>query len=252
MAKQKGIIKLEGTIGDITFYKTKDGLLARQKGGIDADRMKTDPAFARTRENGEEFGRAGSAGKLLRTAFRTLVKSASDSKLVSRLTGEMMAVVKADSTSTRGKRNVLDGELELLKGFDFNINGKLGTTVFAQYVASLDRTTGVANVTFPVFAPKDDVAIPQGATHMKLISGAAQINFETGAFTTVKSESAEIDLLLAKTDAEIVLKNTLAADGTDPLFLLLGIEFFQKVNGASYSLKNGAFNSLAIVAVQGL
>jgi hypothetical protein len=34
MAKQKGIIKLEGTIGDITFYKSQDGFLAKGKGGI--------------------------------------------------------------------------------------------------------------------------------------------------------------------------------------------------------------------------
>ena len=31
MARQKGIIKLKGTIGDITFYKTQDGHLAREK-----------------------------------------------------------------------------------------------------------------------------------------------------------------------------------------------------------------------------
>ena len=31
MAKQKGIIKLDGTIGDITFYKSQDGYLAREK-----------------------------------------------------------------------------------------------------------------------------------------------------------------------------------------------------------------------------
>ena len=65
MARQKGIIKLKGTIGDITFYKTQDGHLAREKGGIDASRIKSDPAFQRTRENGSEFGRAGNAGSLL-------------------------------------------------------------------------------------------------------------------------------------------------------------------------------------------
>ncbi|MBS3993278.1 MAG: hypothetical protein KGZ87_06150 [Bacteroidetes bacterium] len=41
MAKQKGIIKLKGTIGDITFYKTQDGHLAREKGGVDGQRIKT-------------------------------------------------------------------------------------------------------------------------------------------------------------------------------------------------------------------
>lgn len=33
MAKQIGIIKLKGTIGGITFYKTADGHLAREKSG---------------------------------------------------------------------------------------------------------------------------------------------------------------------------------------------------------------------------
>jgi len=32
MAKQTGIIKLKGTIGGISFYKTSDGHLAREKG----------------------------------------------------------------------------------------------------------------------------------------------------------------------------------------------------------------------------
>jgi hypothetical protein len=44
MVIQNGIIKLKCTIGDITFYKTKDGHLAREKGGIDTKRIATDPA----------------------------------------------------------------------------------------------------------------------------------------------------------------------------------------------------------------
>ena len=164
----------------------------------------------------------------------------------------MMAVVKADATSTRGKRNVLDGEMTLLKGFDFNISGKLSTTLFAMYKSSIDRATGVAKVDFAEFSPIDDVAIPQGATHMKFISGAGVINFETGVFSSVKTESAEIDLLLGQVAAPISLSNAIPADSTDPVFLLLGIEFYQKVNGVNYPLKNGAFNSLAIVEVKGL
>ena len=54
MAKQTGIIKLKGTIGDISFYKTTDGHLAREKGGVDGNRIANDPAFQRTRENGSE------------------------------------------------------------------------------------------------------------------------------------------------------------------------------------------------------
>ena len=90
MARQKGIIKLKGAIGNITFYKTKDGHLAREKGGIDASRIKSCPVFQRTRENGAEFGRAGKAGKILRTALRSLLLNSADSKMVSRLTQSMV------------------------------------------------------------------------------------------------------------------------------------------------------------------
>jgi hypothetical protein len=86
MAKQKGILKLDGTIGGITFYKSQDGYLAREKGGVDANRIATDPNFQRTRENGSEFGRAGKAGKVLRNSLRVLLQSSSDNRMVSRLT----------------------------------------------------------------------------------------------------------------------------------------------------------------------
>jgi len=81
---------LRGTIGNITFYKSGDGYLAREKGGVGANRIATDPAFQRTRENGAEFGRAGKAGKVLRNALRSLLQNTSDSRMISRLTREMM------------------------------------------------------------------------------------------------------------------------------------------------------------------
>ncbi|MGF6928799.1 hypothetical protein QFZ48_004299 [Chitinophaga sp. W2I13] len=107
MARQSGIIPLKGMIGNITFYKSKAGNLAREKGGVDANRIATDPAFIRTRENGAEFGRAGEAGKLLRTAFRALLLNIGDSYMSSRLGREMMKVIQADTTNVRGQRNVI-------------------------------------------------------------------------------------------------------------------------------------------------
>ncbi|HYK56953.1 MAG TPA: hypothetical protein VEV15_10835, partial [Flavisolibacter sp.] len=83
MAKQRGIIKLEGTIGDITFQKTQDGYLAKEKTSIPASRIATDPAFQRTRENNAEFGRAGKAGKALRNALRGALQKTADGRMVS-------------------------------------------------------------------------------------------------------------------------------------------------------------------------
>jgi hypothetical protein len=251
MAKQSGIIKLEGTIGDIAFYKSQDGHLARAKGGISADRIQNDPSFQRTRENMEEFSRAGVAGKLLRMAFRTYLQNAADNRMVSRLTKSLMAVIKADETNTRGQRNVLDGELELLEGFEFNNNGKLSATLYTAYTANIDRVTGALSINIPSFSPANAIASPENATHVRLISGGASINFEAGTFEAIMSESAEIAIEQAAIPA-VDLVNQLTANSTNPLFLVLGIEFYQQVNGVSYPLKNGRFNALALVRVLGI
>jgi hypothetical protein len=251
MAQQKGIIPLKGTIGNITFYKSKDGFMAKEKGGIDANRIANDPAFQRTRENGAEFGRAGKAGKTLRTALRSLLQNTSDSRMIGRLTKEMMKVIHADETSARGLRNVIDGEAELLSGFEFNGNGKLATTIYAPFTNTVNRVSGELSVNIPPFNPINMIAAPAGTTHFKITSAGAEIDFENGTNVTAINVTEELPWNSIAT-ALINLVNNVTPNSTHPLFLALGIEFFQQVNGAMYSLKNGAFNSLALVAVSGV
>ena len=248
MARQKGIIKLKGTIGDITFYKTQDGHLAREKGGIDASRIASDPAFQRTRENGSEFGRAGKAGKLLRTALRPLLINSADGRMVSRLTQAMVKVLQADLTSVRGFRNVIDGEAELLFGFEFNIRGKLGTSLYAPFVAAIDRVAGEIAVDIPSFIPTNMIAAPSGTTHFKIISGGAEIDFEAETFVVATSETAILPWDATPT-AVISQVNAVTPASTKPLFLALGIEFYQQINGTMYPLKNGAFNPVSVAKV---
>lgn len=249
MARQKGIIKLKGTIGGITFYKTsQDGHLAREKGGIEKSRIMSDPAFQRTRENGSEFGRAGKAGKLLRTTLRALLLNSADGRMVSRLTREMVKVIQADLVSERGLRNVIDGEAELLVGFEFNIRGKLGTSLYAPFTSAIDRVTGEVTVDIPPFVPVNMIAAPSGTTHFKIISGGAEIDFEAETFVVETSETAILPWNAVATVA-IAHTNQVTAASTKPLFLALGIEFYQEVNAQMYPLKNGAFNPLSISKV---
>jgi hypothetical protein len=250
MAQQKGIIPLQGTIGNITFYQSKDGFMAREKGSLNADRIATDPAFARTRENGAEFGRAGKGGKYLRDALRQLLQNVADSRMISRLTKEMMRVIKADETNPRGFRNVIDGEAELLKGFDFNANSKLSTTLYAPFTGTIDRATGQLTAALASFVPVNMVAAPGGTTHYKIVSAGVEIDFEQGVYVADVKTTAELPWDATAT-AAINLVNSIPAGSTKPLFLVLGIEFYQQVNGAMYSLKNGAFNALSLVDVSG-
>ncbi len=248
MAKQSGVIKLKGTIGDVTFYKSKDGHLAREKGGVSKERIANDPAFQRTRENGKEFGRAGKASRLLRTAFRALLLNTADSRVTSRLTAALMKVVKSDTTNGRGDRNVIDGTQSMLLGFEFNNQGKLGATMYAPYTATIDRETGELVVSIPAFVPENMVAAPAGTTHIKIVAAGAEVDFANDTFVVATQASAFIPWNGVAT-ALTTLTCELTPESVKPEYLVLGVEFYQEVNSVKYPLKNGAYNSLAIVKI---
>jgi hypothetical protein len=162
-----------------------------------------------------------------------------------------MRVVKADSTSSRGQRNVLDGELELLESFEFNVAGKLAQTLFAPFTANIDRATGVLHIAIPPFVPINQIGAPMEATHYQLVYGAAEIDFENGTYEVDTSQSAILPIS-SSASAAIDHNFNMGANSTHPLFLVLGISFYQEVNGSHYSLKNGAYNALCVVKVNGV
>lgn len=248
MAKQAGIIKLKGTIGDISFFKSADGHVARFKGGVDGNRIATDPLFQRTRENGAEFGRAGKAGKLLRNAMQTLLNQTKGPKVVSRLTTQLLAIIKTDAVSERGKRTLDLGELGLLNGFDFNVNSTLSTTVSASISVSYDRVTGVVGLSFEAFNPKQKIAAPGGATHYKLSCGVSELDWEGGSFIFKMADSG----ILPHNNTEVApfdLDVNITPNSQLSVVQALSIEFYQEVNGKMYALQNTGYNGMSVVQV---
>jgi hypothetical protein len=95
------------------------------------------------------------------------------------------------------------------------------------------------------------IAAAAGTTHFKIISAGAEVDFEAESFVAVNSETAILPWDAAPT-LPISQTNMITANSTKPLFLALGVEFYQEVNGRMYPLKNGAYNPLALVQVSGL
>lgn len=249
MARQSGLIKIKGTLDNVSFYKSKDGDLARMKTSLDGKRIASDPAFVRTRENNSEFGSSAGSGKLLRDAIRTMMQNASDGGVTARLTKLMTQIKNLDSTSARGDRNVGVGiqtpeAKALLKGFNFNIKAILGSILYNPHV--VDTATGV--ITLDELVPINDVNATPGATHITLRGAWAKVDFATGE-TSVEETNA-VNLPLDATSMNVVLTPAAAPAGTGIDIYLLMIEFFQEVNGNQYTLKNGAYNALSVVEVQ--
>lgn len=248
MARQVGLLKLVGTLGDISFYKAVYGYLARAKSGVDRKTILTDPRFQRTRENAFEFGRAAKAGKLVRDAIRPLLRNAKDSMTVQRLTQKMVKVLQSDTINRRGIRTVTQGELILLNGFDFNINAKLDTIIKTGFEAGFDRVSGAASLDLKTHIPKRGIKVPDGATHYKISLGVAALDFDELHFLF----SMDTSEMFAYSNTPIpatTLTAYISPGLSRPVILVLGIMFFQVVNGENYSLKDKVFNALGVVGV---
>lgn len=248
MARQTGLIKIKGTLDNVNFYKTKDGDLARMKTSVDAARIKNDPAFIRTRENGQEFGMAARSGKLVRDAFRPMTMLAADGRVTSRLTKLMSDIRKLDTTSVRGERNVATAiadptAKEQLKGFNFNQGAILKSILFRPF--TLDVATGVLEIADLI--PANHIAVPQGSTHVAFTASWGKVDFAGDVYEVERSNTVNLPIDTNLSTVTLTPPNTPAGTGID-VFLLL-VEFFQEVNGNQYSLKDGQYNALSIVDV---
>ncbi|MEZ2443365.1 hypothetical protein AB6805_16695 [Chitinophaga sp. RCC_12] len=248
MSKQDGLLQFDGAIENLSFYKTKRGYAVRKRSGVSGARISTDPAFKRTRENGLEFGRAGKASKLLRTAFRDMIKNAADKGATPRLTKEFVKVVKADATSDRGLRNVIDGEVGFIESFEFNMNSLMDTSLFAPLTANIDRVAGTGTIELPPFNPAEGIQSPPGASHFIITCGVCAIDFAGGKYESAIAAS-EVLVLDSNNTAPLKLTATVSPNSTFPMFLALSIEFVQVVNGKPYKLSNGTYNSMKVMAV---
>ena len=247
MARQKSLLKVEGTLDELTFYKSGDRYLVRTKGGIDGNRIKTDPSFARTRENIAEFRNVSKAGKVLRDVFKPIVGGSADSELISRMVKVLSEIKNLDTTSQRGFRkvgiglNTLEGQKVLL-GFSYNSRSVL-TQIFSGKLEA-DQNTG--KITINDFIGNEQLRSPESATHVGFQTMWANIDFESGE--QVKGLSTEIVKPLDNVASNIVLTPP-GPSGTGIYVQVIKLNFYQELNGQQYLLKNGATSPVEIVFV---
>lgn len=248
MPKQKGIIKIKGTIGDLSFYTTKHGDVVRTKWGPDKERRKNDPAFAKAEKNSSEFGNCSASGKVFRDAFRELINGYTDSDLNTRVNSLMAAVKNLDLKSGHGTRNVAMGLLnpranEVLMGFNFNVNAPLCSIL--KVPIRVDKDTG--SIKISGLAEKGAIKFPKGATQVCFCAGCARIEFNEKKSELEVSEVKILSKNSAQKSITVKPKNAPKVEGMD--FYILRIGFVQELGGKQYPLADSKCKVAAVVGV---
>ena len=245
MPKQIGALPIQGELNNMSWYKSKDGIMVRMKSVISKDVLKS-PVFAITQRNTAEFGLAGRAAKTVRKAIGAILLG-KDHRLISRLASKMLKIAKKDLVSKHGERNVSMGPLEELNGFEFNAPYPLSNTLIPRFDTVIDRPSGKMNIKIPNFIPETGINGPDGATHFRFVSAGAELDFNKDSYTSQTFESVLFPVN-QPFDA-ISIDHQLPANSTLPLMLFLGVQFIQDINGSNAMMGNGSHNSLGLVAI---
>jgi hypothetical protein len=241
MAQQTGILGIQGTVGGLVF--AKDGSV-RQKPASNKAAFQSSASMARVRENAGEFGGSASAGKLVRDALRTQIQSASDNRMVSRLTQLMKKIINLDTTGNRGMRQVIAANSALLLGFNFNIGAGLGQSPYSISAAGATVTLAI-----PSLNPQTDISAPTGATHFEILFGVASVDFVNKTYTSATVASPLGILALsgaAQTNISQVATLPAAPTADELVIGVVGMNYYQQINGKYYPLNNNASNPLAV------
>lgn len=246
MARQTGLLGIKGTVGGMTFDKNGVVRKAAQSNKAHFDGA---DSMARTRENAVEFGRAATAGKLLRQALRKQIQGTGDKVMISRLTRTMRTIESLDTVNPRGLRRVLKAHANLLVGFNFNTEAPLSTVFFAGFTVVVSAV-GVVTLTLPTILPFSDLAAPTGATHYSLEMGLVVLDFDANISRVLVPTGIPAPAPInGQVVANIALTATLGAapTATEVVVVVLGVNFFQQINAQLYPLNNGATNPLGVV-----
>jgi hypothetical protein len=244
MARPKGIIRIEGSLGDFSFYESKYGPIVRRKGGASKKKIATHPNFVRLREHHEEFSHCAAAGSLFRQALKRFTQQTPDHTLVWRVTSLMHKIKDCDTQSVHGKRLVANGLNSptgkgLLKGFALNRQA----TASAGLLKALSGQGGSLVITN--LLPGTDLNPPAGATHVRLtgiVSGLDLTNHQHA----VHESSATLALNQQPVSMTLTATTTLPAG---QVLYLLQVIFLQETGGVLYALKDAGHHSMTVVEV---
>jgi len=177
MARQKGIIRIKGSLGGITFYQQEGENLSRETNGPSKEKIASDANFRRTRENNQEFAGSAAAGKALRLGLQTYLDVMSDSRVTSSLMKQFRIMINRADSGTRGQRPVeILKHKDLLVGFNFNRFTLFDSVFLAPYSVTVNADRTAATITIPDFSTDNSIHVPKGATHFKIISAVTVLS----------------------------------------------------------------------------
>jgi len=252
MAYQTGIINYKGSFKSIRNYTNVGDptIYAGEKGGANRDLIMNNPAFARTRENMNEFGGCGVAVKAIRYGLQQLLPEHTDTHF----TGRLMKIIKMinlkDPTGEKGVRAIkISLNKTMLKSLDLHEKRKIDFELKSCIKKSHPDSRAEATITVNGLNPSPHL-VPGNAqfyrvvNHVSIVSDYAynENDRSYNPLSPLNTTAAYVysDYTPVNTPLSVALKaafpNGMVLTDSDTVLQCVGIEFFNRAGTDGYVL----------------
>jgi len=250
MAYQTGIINYKGSFKSIRNYTNVGDptIYAGEKGGANRDLIMNNPAFARTRENMNEFGGCGVAVKAIRYGLQQLLPEHTDTHF----TGRLMKIIKMinlkDPEGEKGGRAIkISQNKTMLKSLDLHEKRKIDFELKSCIKKSHSDSRAEASITVNGLNPSPHL-VPGNAqfyrvvNHVSIISDYVYVAEDKQyiPLSTLNTTAAYVysDYTPVNTPLSVALKaafpNGMVLTDSDTVLQCVGIEFFNRAGTDGY------------------
>ncbi len=264
MAIQRSIFPLIGTIGGVTFFQRRGEFFARRATSLNKNRIMTDPAFARTRENAMEFSGCAKASKSISLGLSNLRRTMFDKTAVNRLI-QKIKKINLKGTGSRGERSIdITDNPNMLLGFDFVKEEPFSSVFGGTYTVEESVGRDSSTVTISAFNPANLLKVPQNATHFRFVNALTVVSDYVYDDEMKAYQPADADLdglntlqysaympvdeaVLADLDIIALFAGTPVISVDVAVVNCLGVEFSQEINGEHFVFAQN--NAMKIVKI---
>jgi hypothetical protein len=184
MARQTGLLRFSGKLGNTVGYERGGRVFTRTAG-------ETYELTEESKKSAIEFGRGSSASALVRQAFSAVLLEPFKKDPQNRLAERFREVIRRGHSGNKGNRTVFDGDVGLLRGFEFNCHAGFHKLVSFQPKAEI--TANSVELIIPEFTWQRDVYAPEKANSVVLGAICGAFDFKAKQYETTQTAKLIID-----------------------------------------------------------
>ena len=176
MPKQKGLLKLKGTLQGQCYYQLNGKYVVRKAVGPSRERINTDPAFVNVKSNNQEFAAASKLSKAIRDGLSNNAKQFKDSYMAGRLTGCCRKIIQKGSGELGQREANLHNNPKALLGFQLNKAVPFNQIYTVKPKITNNNARNHIIISIPKSTLNNHKQRPKAATHFQLTAALSMVS----------------------------------------------------------------------------